>query len=512
MPADFGAMYADVDPTNPRAGARLPWAREPNGDIERDLQPQGYAASAGPSSSRSVPAAEGALPAIISSPRRNNSVYPIFGRDFDPRDRGRSGEVVGWQWRHVGGTANRFGDRTCFFNGTVPTGLKWNPRPSVDKHGLPLRGFSAGTWSVAGAKRAVAHVFHPDFWGNWVWQVAGVNASATTLKFGRGGWQEAHGGGIREGQPFFVEGVREALDAEGEWWVDADTRTLYILPNGTAAATASAPEPATTVGGAETGNGTSSGTSGSASARAGNASNIQLVAPLLATLIGVRGEDDASGGGGPVINVTLSGLRFAHTAATFLQPYVVPSPGDWSIHPGGALFVDGSDDLDVDQCRFDRVGGNAIFLSGHAWRTRVTRSEFALVGDSAIATVGTLGAGNNGITRSDYPLDTKIVGNHFHEIGVTGKQSAAWFSAVSCRTTFSGNVAYNGPRAGVNINDGFCHGHIIERNLLFNWVRETQDHGFVTWRDTPLSPLPSSCRCSRRARLLLSDFVASVLS
>ena len=54
------------------------------------------------------------------------------------------------------------------------------------------------------------------------------------------------------------------------------------------------------------------------------------------------------------------------------------------------------------------------------------------------------------IQSSDkYPLSTSITGNHFHEIGVTGKQTSALFSATSCRTTFRGNVAYNGPRAGV---------------------------------------------------------------
>ena len=34
----------------------------------------------------------------------------------------------------------------------------------------------------------------------------------------------------------------------------------------------------------------------------------------------------------------------------------------------------------------------------------------------------------------------------------------------------------------INLNDAFCHGHTIENNLLFNWVRETQDHGPInTW-------------------------------
>ena len=62
---------------------------------------------------------------------------------------------------------------------------------------------------------------------------------------------------------------------------------------------------------------------------------------------------------------------------------------------------------------------------------------------------------------------------------------------MSCRTNFSHNVAYNGPRAAVNINDGFCGGHQIRGNVLFNWVRETQDHGPINtceWRPR-LAPL-----------------------
>ena len=34
-----------------------------------------------------------------------------------------------------------------------------------------------------------------------------------------------------------------------------------------------------------------------------------------------------------------------------------------------------------------------------------------------------------------------------------------------------GNVFFNGPRAGININDGFGGGNQIQNNLLFNFVR-----------------------------------------
>ena len=55
--------------------------------------------------------------------------------------------------------------------------------------------------------------------GNWQFQIDGVDPEAEDITFSKGGFQEGHGGGIGA-QPFFIEGVREALDAKGEWWVD----------------------------------------------------------------------------------------------------------------------------------------------------------------------------------------------------------------------------------------------------------------------------------------------------
>jgi hypothetical protein len=48
-------------------------------------------------------------------------------------------------------------------------------------------------------------------------------------------------------------------------------------------------------------------------------------------------------------------------------------------------------------------------------------------GDSAIVSVGAFKL-NDGVSSDDYPLGTMITGNHFHEIGVTGKQTSALFS------------------------------------------------------------------------------------
>ena len=97
----------------------------------------------------------------------------------------------------------------------------------------------AEKWTTEGAAGGIVHAFHSAFWGNWQFEIESVDPTfdegAGDITFSKGGFQEGHGGGFGE-QPFFIEGVREALDAKGEWWVDAATDTLYILPNTTAAA------------------------------------------------------------------------------------------------------------------------------------------------------------------------------------------------------------------------------------------------------------------------------------
>ena len=37
----------------------------------------------------------------------------------------------------------------------------------------------------------------------------------------------------------------------------------------------------------------------------------------------------------------------------------------------------------------------------------------------------------------------------------------------------------NGPRSGVNFNDGAMGGEVMENNLLLNFVRESNDHGML---------------------------------
>lgn len=57
-------------------------------------------------------------------------------------------------------------------------------------------------------------------------------------------------------------------------------------------------------------------------------------------------------------------------------------------------------------------------------------------------------------TDGNFPSDNLITRNHFHENGVLTKQSSPYFQTVACHNNITFNVMYNGPRAGINLNDG----------------------------------------------------------
>ena len=52
------------------------------------------------------------------------------------------------------------------------------------------------------------------------------------------------------------------------------------------------------------------------------------------------------------------------------------------------------------------------------------------------------------------------------------------------QTTIVGNLLFNGPRAGINHDDGFGGGNNISDNALFNWCRDSGDREARTSIDT----------------------------
>ena len=186
-------------------------------------------------------------------------------------------------------------------------------------------------------------------------------------------------------------------------------------------------------------------------------SSSEIVAPLLDSIVSIDGASE----------VTFSGFEFTETRATYLEQYEVPSGGDWSIHRGAAFFVQDSSMINISNCVFNQIGGNAVLLSNDVTDTTITHSEFVLIGDSAIATLGKTDLIFG--TAPTFPNRIHITNNHIHEVGVYGKQTSCYFQALAANVTLRNNLCYNGPRAGINWNDGFAGNNLIEGNLVSNW-------------------------------------------
>ena len=106
----------------------------------------------------------------------------------------------------------------------------------------------------------------------------------------------------------------------------------------------------------------------------------------------------------------------------------------------------------------------------------------ALIGDTAIALVGSVGTATGDGTAPTVPARNVITLNHVHEVGITGKGQAGYFQSLAYGNAVDANVMYNGPRAGVEFNDGYGGGYRVASNLLFGWSRESGGHAaFNAW-------------------------------
>ncbi len=297
--------------------------------------------------------------------------------------------------------------------------------------------FANRTWKKP--ETGVVHAFHCGFWANWQFAVDARDSNNRYLKWSNGGFQEARG--CKAGREWYVENIFEELDSPNEWYFDDIQMKLYYFPN------SSLPS--------------------------------EGIGTHLDRLLSIQGSQQ-----GPVYNLTLSNVTFAHSATTFLKSYEVPSGGDWAVHRGGAVFVEGVNGFLLQNCLFDAPGGNAVFLSNYVRNAVIEGNEFVYTGDSAVLAIGSTNLIDG--TDGNQPRGTKVVGNLAREIGIFGKQVSPFMQSLACQTEVFGNVFFNGGRAGINLNDGFGGGNHLKNNLLFNFVRETHDHGPInTWDRQP---------------------------
>jgi hypothetical protein len=194
----------------------------------------------------------------------------------------------------VGGPcASRFTPQASYWCSEDPPSQGGGPGPYSAPVGMTISNASTSLphtpYGPLAGSTALIHSWRAGRWFSWVFQSESAtfdqSSGQTVFDFSVtvGGNQGSRGGD--SGQEFFIENVKEELDAPGEFFYDATTKMLYLWYN----ATGSTPPPAT---------------------------NDAIVAPMLTVLINATGTQ-----ANPVTDVGFLGITFRDAAPNYLGPH-----------------------------------------------------------------------------------------------------------------------------------------------------------------------------------------------
>jgi len=333
--------------------------------------------------------------------------------------------------------------------------------PNYQKGKLPFGGAAEDALDPGRIKKwkspegAYLHAMQASMWGGFSFLITGSKTSGELEM--EGGWQNNRPSEIHK-QYRFVENVFEELDTLNEWYFDKVKQAVFIKTNV-------------------------------------NLSKALIEVPQLETLLEIKGNLKE-----PVKNIIIKGITFSHTLRTFMRNREQLLRSDWTIYRKGAITLDCTENISIEECVFKENGGNVIVYSNYNKNNRLSGSHIFNAGGNAITFVGDPKAVRSpsfqysefvayknldkiaGPIGNNFPASCTVYNNLIHDIGRVEKQTAGVQISMSQDIKISHNTIYDVPRAGININEGTWGGHIIEFNDVFNTVLETGDHGaFNSW-------------------------------
>ncbi|SKB40152.1 Right handed beta helix region [Sphingobacterium nematocida] len=335
--------------------------------------------------------------------------------------------------------------------------------PNFDAHTAPFNGYAADaisperTSAWKDPKGAIVHALHVGRWGGFHYRVLSKDANGKlTLE---GGSQNNRPSKMHDTYRY-VENVFEELDSDLEWYLDESAATLYYRP------------------------------------KAGKDPNQQIFeAPILENIITITGTESK-----PVHDINIEGIRYIHTAPTFMKTAEPLLRSDWTIYRQGAIKLEGAVRCTISNSDFSDLGGNAVFISNYNRAVVIRDNLIERIGAGAINFVGGADAVRSpsfryenfvaeqdmdtirGPKTNNYPTQCEASGNLIRHIGLIEKQVAGVQIAMASAIRVYHNTIYQVPRAGINIGDGTWGGHDIAFNDVFHTVLETSDHGaFNSW-------------------------------
>ena len=327
----------------------------------------------------------------------------------------------------------------------------------------PYQGYAADAFSKERAQQwknpagGFIHAMHAASWGGYHYLITGKDEAGEVTY--EGGWQNNRRSAMHK-EYRMVENILEELDAPSEWYFDAQSSTLYFMPTEDI-----------------------------------DLSSAKIEVVRLRHLVEFQGSESS-----PVSHLTFQGFTFRHASRTFMDCKEPLLRSDWAIYRGGAFLLTGTQNINILDCEFNQLGGNAIFVNNYNRHALIKGCHIHDIGASGVCFVGdpeavhdplfSYGATNNlanisrqpGPKTNNYPSLSTVEDCLIHEIGRVERQPAGVQISMAMEITVRDCSIYDTARAGINVSEGTWGGHLIERCDVFDTVLETHDHGsFNSW-------------------------------
>ena len=243
---------------------------------------------------------------------------------------------------------------------------------------------------------------------------------------------------------FYVENVLEELTQPGEWCFDGEQGRLYFWPEV-------------------------------------ELDLAQVVVPRLACLVDLH---DASW-------INLRGFQFTETVDgdNYHREGVDGIGAMFNIpglpYCGEAVHLRKAEHCRIEDCHFNAVGGNGVYLESHNLRNVIAHNELSECGANGIVLAG---------DRFHHPFGNRIEDNNIHDSGVFNKYTAGVFLGVSDGNLVRHNQIEHVPHHAINLSENPVGRNVLEYNRIRFADQEISDSGAINcWMEKPIDPDAQRC-------------------
>eukprot|EP01051_Picozoa_sp_SAG22_P029111 SAG22_NODE_10623_length_524_cov_0.962353_2_plen_99_part_01 len=99
---------------------------------------------------------------------------------------------------------------------------------------------------------------------------------------------------------------------------------------------------------------------------------------------------------------------------------MLAAPPQGGLYRGGAIFIEGAEDITIQHNTLTRLDGNGVFVSGYTRNVTIADNEFSWIGCNPMASWGY--TDENDGTGGQQPRYTSVLRNYVHEWGHYEKQ------------------------------------------------------------------------------------------